>query len=432
MKRNNRTPVLLLVVFGLALFGLVFVAGCGGEGETTTTAGQATTTAAPADTGSSTSAATTGEVKTLKIGTIMPLQGPLSIVGIAFDHSWDIYAEKMNEQGGVKIGDDKYKIEFIHEDSKGSAEGAGVAASKLVNQDKVQFVIGALLDSEVEAIYQVTQPAGVLFGMANIDTPGAPVDVSPERDLLIRLTVNVDDNHGLNLDYLRKAYPNAKKIAIVAPDLGYETIIDKLTSDAAGRGMEVVFVEKWAWGTIDFVPTMTKVIASNPDIIWALNTAQTGDQVKAARQLGFKGPILSNSPIGADTVVVVVQDPAMLTDVICNSPDVTHPTPEMQEIMDRWAAKWPDDPFISDAVHAYDVPWVIVQGMERAGSIEPAAVLAALETMTNKGDLQTNEGAGYMGGMERFGVNRVYWRPFPITRIMNGEMEFLGYFDPVE
>ena len=59
--------------------------------------------------------------------------------------------------GGVKIGNDTYKIQFIHEDSKGSAEGASTAATKLVNQDKVELVIGAILESEMAAIYQVTE-----------------------------------------------------------------------------------------------------------------------------------------------------------------------------------------------------------------------------------------------------------------------------------
>ena len=40
--------------------------------------------------------------------------------------------------------------------------------------------------------------------------------------------------------------------------------------------------------------------------------------------------------------------------------------------------------------------------------------------MTINGDLKTNEGGGYMGGMDRFGANRVLYRPYPITRIMNG------------
>ncbi len=430
--RAKRTLVLLLVLAVVATLAFGVVA-CGEDEETTTTAGGTETTAGGTETtaGSETTAPPSGEAKTLKMGMIMGLTGPLSIPSLAFMRGWEIYADVVNEEGGVKIGNDTYTLEIIEEDSKGAAEGASTAASKLVNQDKVQFVIGAMLESEVAAIYSVTQPAGALYAAANINIPGHEADVSADKDLFCRLSVSPDENQPIDLDYMLEAYPDAKTISVSQPDIGYEDMLERLKASATKRGMEVVMAEKWSWGTTDFIPTYTNIVASNPDIIFAMNSGQANDQLKAARQLGFKGPFISNSPLGADVFVVTVQDPVALTDVVVNSPDVTHPTPEMQAIMDRWAAKWPDDPFVSDAVHAYDMPWILVQAMQKAGSIDPATVLATLETMTNKGDLQTNEGAGNMGGMDRFGVNRVLYRPYPITRIMNGVLEFIGFQEPV-
>jgi ABC-type branched-subunit amino acid transport system substrate-binding protein len=195
--------------------------------------------------------------------------------------------------------------------------------------------------------------------------------------------------------------------------------------------MSVVVAEEWQWGIADFVPTMTRVLAANPDIVWCMNSGNAMEVLMAARQLGFKGPYVSNSPMGADVFVAVIQDPAMLTDCIINSPDVSHPDATVTALITRWKAKWPNDPFNSDAVHAYDMPWILVQAMQKAGSIDPATVLKALETMTNPGDLKTNEGKGYMGGMDRFGVNRVLYRPFPITRLMGGIAEFVGFITPV-
>ena len=99
--------------------------------------------------------------------------------------------------------------------------------------------------------------------------------------------------------------------------------------------------------------------------------------------------------------------------------------------MDAWKAKWPNDRFVSDAVHAYDMPWIMVQVMQKAGSIDPAtAVQTTIESMTNPGDVKTIEGDGYIGGKDRFGVNRVLYRPIPLTRIMNGVAEFIGFKAP--
>jgi ABC-type branched-subunit amino acid transport system substrate-binding protein len=176
---------------------------------------------------------------------------------------------------------------------------------------------------------------------------------------------------------------------------------------------------------------MTKVNASKPDIIFAMNSGQATDQLKAARQLGFKGVFVSNSPMGADNFVNQL-DKSMLYDVIVNSPDVTHPTDAMKPLMAAWATNWPKDPFISDCVHAYDMPWILVQAMQKAASIDPTAVEAALESMTNAGDLKTNEGDGYMDGKATYGVDRVLYRPFPITILQNGVASFEGYMKPVD
>ncbi len=133
----------------------------------------------------------------------------------------------VNKPGGVKIGNDTYKIELISEDSKGSAEGASTAASKLVTQDKVEFVLGAMLEEEMAAINEVTEPAGVLYATGEHQHPGSrQQDVSADKTSPVRPFINHDDNQPIDLDYLRKTYPKAKKIAVSAPDIGYEGMIE--------------------------------------------------------------------------------------------------------------------------------------------------------------------------------------------------------------
>lgn len=377
-------------------------------------------------------AAHSGQVKTIKIGTIMGLTGPLSIPSTAFDRGWDMFADQVRAQGGIKIGNNRYVFKFIHEDSRGTAAGAGTAARLLVNEYHVKYIIGAMLESEIAAIYQVTRPAGVLYGMANINIPHSPVDVGPNKPLLVRLSVTPDDDQPIDLDYVKKEYPSVKTIAVSAPKIGYEGMIARLKKQAAKRGMKVTYVGKWAWGTTDFLPVFTRIISAKPDLIFCMYSGQAGAQLVAARQMGFKGPFISNSPLGADVIIHVARDPNMLTNVIVNSPDVYHPDPRTKELMAQWHKKWPRDPFISDCIHAMDMPSILAQAMVRGQTIDPAKVLDTLQTMTAKCSLKLNFGCGHMGGMKRFGVNRVLYRPFPITRIMHGKTQFIGFFAPHE
>jgi hypothetical protein len=76
------------------------------------------------------------------------------------------------------------------------------------------------------------------------------------------------------------------------------------------------------------------------------------------------------------------------------------------------------------------MPWALAQAMVRAQSLDPTTILATMDTMTTLGDIMTSFGPGNMWGIERYGVNRMLYRPIPLTRIMNGKMEFIGFFNP--
>ena len=155
-------------------------------------------------------------------------------------------------------------------------------------------------------------------------------------------------------------------------------------------------------------------------------SGQATYQLMAARQLGFKGPFISNVPLGPEVFQHVVNDPTALTDVITNGVDLSKPNEAIKDVMERWQAKF-KDPFVSDCLAAWDQTWILTQAMEKAKSVAGDKVIAALETMTAPGSLKTCFGPGQMGGAKRFGVNRVLTRPLPLTRIMNGKTEFIGF-----
>jgi len=135
--------------------------------------------------------------------------------------------------------------------------------------------------------------------------------------------------------------------------------------------------------------------------------------------------MINSCPLGAETYLYTEPN---ITNYWCNGPALNELTPLMQEVMDMWTAKY-TDPYMTDAAQVYDQAWVLVQGIQKAQSLDPNDVMAALESMTNLGDVQTTFGPARIGGMDRFGVNRVLYKKIPLTLIMDGEMELIGYFD---
>lgn len=366
------------------------------------------------------------EPEYITVGAILPLSGPISFVGMSWTRGYELYFDKINEEGGVTIGGQTYLFNYIDEDSKMSGDAAGAAARKLIHQDGATFIFGAIIEGATAAIADVASEAGVPHIICSVNIPGHPVDVGPDKPLTARLFISHDTTNTINFDYLLEAYPDVKTIAIVHPDLGYEGMVVDATYVAEQRGLEVVLVKPWDFfTTTDFIPTMTEALAAEPDAIMCMVTANAPEMMLAARQLGYTGPMWGNIPLGPEVYVRVMGAEAA-TDIFTNGINLDEPTEIQQEIMDRWAAKYGEE-FIGDAVLSWDGAWILVQAMEKAQSVDGEAVMAALDTMTELGDLETCFGLGYMGEGDRFGVNRVLVRPLPITRIMNGVVELIDF-----
>jgi ABC-type branched-subunit amino acid transport system substrate-binding protein len=99
----------------------------------------------------------------------------------------------------------------------------------------------------------------------------------------------------------------------------------------------------------------------------------------------------------------------------------------MKEVTKLWQAKYPKEAFVDDALMAWDEVWVLAQGIEKAKSLKPEAVLKALEGMSKAGSLKTTFGPGHMGGSKTLGVNGMLVRPFPITVVQSGKINMVKW-----
>jgi ABC-type branched-subunit amino acid transport system substrate-binding protein len=96
--------------------------------------------------------------KTLKIGCIMPFTGPWGVYGHAVEPGVQIYADLLNEDGGVQIGKEKYKIEMIFVDDEANPAKGPIAAQELIRKGAVANV----------GCFSVTPPIGAVLTPAKI------------------------------------------------------------------------------------------------------------------------------------------------------------------------------------------------------------------------------------------------------------------------
>jgi ABC-type branched-subunit amino acid transport system substrate-binding protein len=175
----------------------------------------------------------------------------------------------------------------------------------------------------------------------------------------------------------------------------------------------------------DFYPIVTPLLQNNPDALYVLHGSL--DQfvliVKTARDSGFNGPICYSTPydVGLASNVVPNLSDCFGNGVILSAPNLPD---SIQEVIDLGLATYGTG-FISDMLHAYDVPMLLAQLLEKAESIDPQTVLDVFETLTTPGSLQSVFGPAYVGGLQTVGVNRVLIRPVPMCRMVNGQGEYL-------
>jgi branched-chain amino acid transport system substrate-binding protein len=95
-----------------------------------------------------------GEAKQIKVGVIGPMQYQMG------EHHWmgaTLAADEINKAGGIKVGEDYYKIKLVKVDSNElvSPPDAASAAERAITVDKVDFLMGTIRSEGALAVQEV-------------------------------------------------------------------------------------------------------------------------------------------------------------------------------------------------------------------------------------------------------------------------------------
>lgn len=331
----------------------------------------------------------TTEAKTLKIGVITSmsgdLSGPFKGMADAMKPTQDLY----NNKGGITIAGQKYNIELVAYDDQSSAAGAVTAANKAI-QDGVKFVIAPVYPVALRAVIPITNEAKVVtFSATQVD----PTAFTPEYKYTFNCDMTVF-HMGATHAYLQDKYPAVKKIATVAPvDPGVDYIIKMSKEDFAARGLEVVSLESFTPDTQDFYPVLTKTLAKNPDAIQIPGGMPfwVGGTINAARDLGFKGPIFASAIVGGLGDIKALITPGYDYGFFEGCPDVeSSKMPQEVQDLNVLVKEQLGHPQNFDNFQVIGALSVCLQGLQKANSLDPDKVVAALEGMTFKSPMGGN------------------------------------------
>jgi ABC-type branched-subunit amino acid transport system substrate-binding protein len=291
----RRKIVSAVCVLSLIVALLLALTSCGG---TTTTTSQSPTSSAPTgDTTSSTAvsstettAAPSGEQKVLKIGSIVALSTPQ---GLEIQKWMDLFAKGINEQGGWKIGNDTYTVEYTAYDS-GFADATKTrsATEKAVLQDGVKVLVCNMFNVE-QVTGTVAEPNQVLTMGLDASTGAGMLTDGVNKYFFDAAGIFFGAGFYVNqFDYYKQL--GATDYLVVGQDAQQARgIISGAVAAAAGAGLKPLEPLYYTGGTVDFGPLATKIISQNPTFVDLGPTS--GDALvgllTALHDAGYKGLI---------------------------------------------------------------------------------------------------------------------------------------------
>lgn len=225
----------------------------------------------------------------IKIGVVLDITGAGASLGVPERQTIEMLAKQVNDDGGI----DGRKIELLIEDNQSTEDGAARAASKLLQTDKVDIIIGASRTGPSLAMRPIAEQAQIpmisLAANEKIVHDSKWVFKTAQNDKVV-IEKMIDDMKAKGF----------KKIAIARDASGFgEGVPEAYTELGKSAGIEVVAVEKFAPDASDFTAQMVNIRDAGADavVIWGIPPAASLAQA-AYRQLGLQAPVYQSHGIG--------------------------------------------------------------------------------------------------------------------------------------
>jgi branched-chain amino acid transport system substrate-binding protein len=359
-----------VVGLGGGLGGLL--AACGGSSTTTTSAAPATTASTAASASTETTAAATGTLQTLKIGHAAWLG---FFVGMDTDKCLKLRVKMINDAGGVKVGNDAYKLELVSYDTSNDQATAQAVANKLIFQDKVQLVVWT--DFFWNAVLPTTEQNKIIT--CGADLTGTVLQ--PQYHYCFNTGVSNTSNAVL-VGWFAKNYPDKKKVIMALTDDNVgKPSVDIFTPVFKTFGLDYSF-EFYPANATDLSALGTKIKTANPDVMMAVGG--TFQVYAAARQAGWNGIIYNPGPTTADTMIAGVGDESLVEGAMGGGNPLEY------------------DPAKTEAAQAFKQAWIKEYGKWEAPEVSGVAHFDAIVTAIQKaGTLGTDKVADVIaGGLE--------------------------------
>jgi branched-chain amino acid transport system substrate-binding protein len=309
--------------------------------------------------GNETNGVSTGQVI---VGYYGDLSGRTSSFGQSTKNGVEMAADEINKAGGIN----GRTVQIITEDDQGEPNKAATVVTKLINQDKVQALLGEVASSNSLAAAPKAQEAKVPMISPSSTNPA----VTQVGDYIFRVCF-IDPFQGEVMAKFSANNLKAKRAAILYDfNSDYSRgLYQFFKRSFTSLGGQIVSEQSYTQGDRDFSGQLTAIRAANPDVIYVPGYyGEVGVISNQTKQLGIKAPLLGGD--GWDAPQLWQLGGASLNgNYISNHYSVDDPSPAIQKFVADYKARYN---VLPDALAAlgYDSMKVLADAVKRAGSTE--------------------------------------------------------------
>jgi branched-chain amino acid transport system substrate-binding protein len=290
----------------------------------------------------------------IQIGVSIPVSGEAASYGEAAMGGLELAVKEINADGGIN----GREVELIIEDDKCSKDGSTVI-NKLSNIDKVDAIIGPICSSAAGPGLPISQAAGIPTVLIGASAPA----LTSVGDYIFRNNPSDTFQGAFAAKYIAETY-NTPKVALlyVKNDWG-QGLHDVFVAEYEKLGGEIVFKEGVAQDTSDLRTPITKLKASNPEVIYYPMYVSGGIAgLKAMKDLEVNVPVIGGDAFEAAEVLSAPEADGVFY--------LTGKFNKPEEFKSRVTKETGVESINFITPIAYDAVYVIAEAIKKAGSTD--------------------------------------------------------------
>jgi branched-chain amino acid transport system substrate-binding protein len=342
------------------------------------------------------------------VGATLPLTGAEARVGGFFKEGYELAFDEVAKQGGLDVGGRKVPVSLVLLDDTSTQATAVSLADRLVNNDKVDFLLGTYASHLVEAQSTVAEQNRVPY----LNGGGGATKIYKRKFKYVFGLLSPVELLGTTLmrwtDEQQKAgkLPRPAKIALVWENTAHGKDFRKGVSDHAqksGGGYQIAVDESFELNGKDFGALLGKVKAANVDLF--LVDAHLPDYITMHRQYvasGMCNKVVSYGARGAEKDAFEALGKENVVGVLSGvwwSAQLADKNARSKAFVEAFQARYGNRKPEWYQALAYETARTLFTAIRKAGSTDREAVRKALtaldeETLLPGGKLQFKEEFG--------------------------------------